>query len=341
MEDLDLLTISAIKKAALQGRVAARFHAQLETAVRKQTKDGKPYWEVMLVDAEAKLSLKAWSDSPAFLLCEQISRGELLECTGEFAQNGNFGLESRQWTGRILSDEEKALFLGGPEELRKRQQNDYEYIMERVEAIVDPRLKRLCQLFLGDWGERLRRTAAARNYHHARRGGLVEHVASMLRSADCLTNVYTNLNPDLLASGVLFHDSGKLWENAMPENGFNMPYSERGELLGHISIGIELVNSLWRKLDLTQWAGLEPDSEDVRLHLLHLIASHHGELEFGSPVYPKTPEAFVLHYVDNLDAKMEMLNSAYGSAGALAENIFERVRPLPSNLVRPLRRFEA
>src|SRR5204863_8073579 len=129
--------------------------------------------------------------------------------------------------------------------------------------------------------------------HHARRGGLVEHVAQMLRAATALSDAYPQLNRDLLAAGVLFHDAGKLWENGLPPDGFVMPFDERGELLGHIAIGIELVNALWRKLlgtaEALGWSELQPISEDVRLHLLHLIAAHHGELQFGSPVPPKTP----------------------------------------------------
>src|SRR5207237_1020009 len=92
-----------------------------------------------------------------------------------------------------------------------------------------------------------------------------------------------SLTPDEIANllaGILFHDSGKLWENHLPEDGFTMGFDERGELMGHISIGLELVNSLWRKLQTEEngraWENLVPASEDCRLHLLHLIASHHG-----------------------------------------------------------------
>src|SRR5207237_17425 len=174
----------------------------------------------------------------------------------------------------------------------------------------DPRLREICELFLKDFGERFRRTAAARNYHHARRGGLVEHTAQMMRVALALCPLYDQLNLDLLLAGILFHDSGKLWENHLPEDGFTMGFDERGELMGHISIGLELVNSLWRKLQTEEnwraWEILVPPSEDCRLHLLHLIASHHGDMQFGSPVYPKTPEAMALHYIDNLDARLEM-----------------------------------
>src|SRR5207249_9956804 len=175
-------------------------------------------------------------------------------------------------------------------------------------AISDPRLRGICELFLKDFGERFRRTAAARNYHHARRGGLVEHTAQMMRVAKEVAPLYPQLNVDLLLAGILFHDSGKLWENQLPENGFTMGYDERGELMGHISIGLELVNSVWRKLSAENaeaWKLFAAASEDVRLHLLHLIGAHHGEPEFGSPVSPKTPDAMALHYIDNRDARLE------------------------------------
>jgi 3'-5' exoribonuclease len=122
-----------------------------------------------------------------------------------------------------------------------------------------------------------------------------------------------------------------------------MDYDERGELVGHISIGLELVNSLWRKLATDSgetWKDLTPPSEDVRLHLLHLIGAHHGEMQFGSPVDPKTPEAMALHYIDNLDARLEMFAAGYLTAKPLADRIFDRVRPLPGNLVLPLQKFE-
>ena len=142
---------------------------------------------------------------------------------------------------------------------------------------------------------------------------------------------------------MLFHDAGKLWENHVAEDAFGIEQCERGELLGHINMGIEIVNSLWRQLKaddaFAEWKKIEPGSECVRLHLLHLIASHHGELAFGSPVLPKTPEAFALHYIDNLDAKMEMVFGAYGSAKQVVPNIYDRTRPMTQYLVEPLKAF--
>jgi 3'-5' exoribonuclease len=88
------------------------------------------------------------------------------------------------------------------------------------------------------------------------------------------------------------------------------------------------------------WKKMSPSSEDVRIHLLHLVASHHGEKEFGSPVEPRTPEAMTLHYIDNLDARLEMFAAGYTTAKPLGPRIFERVWPLPGNLVASLQKFE-
>ena len=148
------------------------------------------------------------------------------------------------------------------------------------------------------------------------------------------------LNRDLLLAGVLFHDCGKLWEMCPPENGFDLPRELRGELLGHISIGIEVTNALWRRLPLEQWKEVTPGNEDVRIHLLHLIAAHHGELEFGSPIQPKTPEAIALHYVDNLDARLEMIFAAYAKSPEIAPGIYDRARALNVSPVKALPEVE-
>ncbi|HEY5954131.1 MAG TPA: hypothetical protein VIT18_07190, partial [Terrimicrobiaceae bacterium] len=98
----------------------------------------------------------------------------------------------------------------------------------------------------------------------------------------------------------------------------------------------EVVNALWRKLPLEIWKDLAPPSDEVRLHLLHLIAAHHGEFQFGSPVEPKTPEAIALHYIDNLDARLEMIFASYQRHPEISPGIFERVRALNVSPVRAL-----
>lgn len=339
---MQLMTLSEIRRSAQAGPVDARVHVQVEAATPKLTREQQPYCELGLADACDRMTLRVWSDHPAYKACSALKAEEFIELTGEFYSHSQYGLEARKWTVRPLTEQEKGELLQGPPELRAKQKADWDLIAETMPAIADPRLRALCEAFLKEWGERFRRTAAARNYHHARRGGLVEHTAQMMRIAKEIAPLYPQLNADLLLAGILFHDSGKLWENQLPESGFVMSYDERGELMGHISIGLELVNSLWRKLaaeNSETWKDLVPDSDDVRLHLLHLIGAHHGEAQFGSPVSPKTPEAMALHYIDNLDARLEMFFAGYAVAKPLAARIFDRVRPLPGNLVKSLDKF--
>src|SRR3954469_8927916 len=338
---MNLLTLTEIRRAAQNGAASARVHVQVENATPKLTREQQPYCELTLADACDRMTLRVWSDHPAYKACSALTNQDFIELTAEFYQS-QYGLDARKWTVRPLTEQEKNELLQGPTELRAKQMSDFELVRQTVARLSDPRLAALGEAFLSEWGDRFRRTAAARNYHHARRGGLVEHTAQMMRAGGALAPLYPQLNKDLLAAGILFHDSGKLWENQLPENGFTMSYDERGELMGHITIGLELVNSLWRKIiadNGDKWKSLSPASEDVRLHLLHLIGAHHGDPEFGSPVSPKTPEAMALHYIDNLDARLEMFAAGYLTAKNIAPRIFDRVRPLPGNLVKPLERF--
>jgi 3'-5' exoribonuclease len=341
---VDLLTLSEIRRRAQQTSATARVHVQVDVSAPKSTREGKPYCELGLADACDRMTLRVWSDHVAYKACESLAVGAFIELAGQFAQHQQYGLDAKNWNVRPLTDEEIASLLAGPADLRAKQTADWQLMTEKIAAISDPRLRALSEAFVNEYGERFKRTAGARSYHHARRGGLVEHTAQMMRIAEQIAPLYPQLNRDLLLAGILFHDAGKLWENQLPEDGFTMGYDERGELMGHISIGIELVNSLWRKLQTDEsakeWEELTPSSEDCRLHLLHLISAHHGEPQFGSPVAPKTPEAMALNYIDNLDARMEMFAAGYLVAKPIAERIFDRVRPLPGNLVRPLEKFQ-
>ncbi len=341
---MDLSTLKEIRRRAQSGPVESRVHVQVDAATGKTTREGKPYCELTLADAADRMVLRVWSDHPEYRACDSLQTLDFIELSGEFHQHQQFGLDAKRWTVRALTAAEIADLLQGPPALRAKQAADYALITDRVAALSDPRLRALCEAFLSEYGERFKRTAGARSYHHARRGGLVEHTAQMMRVAVALAPEYPQLNLDLLIAGILFHDSGKLWENQLPESGFTMGFDERGELMGHISIGMELVNLLWRKVQSTNasaWENLLPASEDVRLHLLHLIGAHHGEPQFGSPVSPKTPEATALNYIDNLDARLEMFAAGYLVAKPIAERIFDRVRPLPGNLVAPLGKFSA
>ncbi len=333
------ITIAAVKELAGETPVHAAIHAQLQSRATRTTKGGKPYFELVFADSTGNFSLKIWSDSPMHDAADKLADGAIVRLEGEWTQN-QYGVNPNNLAWFHIDENAIADFLSGDPETREKQDRDFAEIRRLCDSIVDPRLHDLCEHFLTTLGDRFRRTAAARKNHHARRGGLVEHVAQMMRSAAALCPVYPELNRDLILTGVLFHDCGKLWENSYPEDGFAQIHSIHGEMLGHIPLGIELVNKLWNDLldtaDAEEWKTLKPSTEMTRLHLLHLIGSHHGQYEFGSPVLPRTPEAFALHYIDNLDAKMEMVREAYSQATEIVPGIYDRVFPLPTNLVRPL-----
>ncbi len=336
------ITIAALREQAGEKPLAAAVHAQLQSRATRSTKTGKPYLELAFADATGHFPLKIWSDSPVYQQADALPAGQVFRIEGRWTQ-GSYGIEGKDLEFHQPAGDALDLFFAGDPALKARQDDDHAEITRLCVSIVDPRLHALCRMFLDQHGERFRRTAAARRNHHARRGGLVEHVAQMMRAADALCAVYQELNRDLLIAGVLFHDCGKMWENAYPEHGFAQILGIHGEMMGHIPLGIELLNKLWRELmespDAAAWETLSPPAEETRLHLLHLIGSHHGEHQFGSPVLPRTPEAFALHHIDNMDAKLEMLRDAYQHGQEIAPNIIERVFPLPTNLVRPLPAF--
>jgi 3'-5' exoribonuclease len=142
------------------------------------------------------------------------------------------------------------------------------------------------------------RAPAGVRMHHAYVGGLLEHVVTLLEAADRIAPLYPELNRDLLLMGVFLHDLGKVRELSFDRG---LSYTDEGQLVGHIVLGVELLAEKVRQAaELTG----EPFPPELLLRLRHLIVSHHGALEFGSPVVPMTPEAIALHYLDNLDAKV-------------------------------------
>src|SRR5947209_5005692 len=216
---MDLMTLTEIRRAAQNGAVSARVHVQVESASPKLTREQNPYCELALADACDRMTLRVWSDHPTYKTCSTFTNENFMELSGDFHRHSQYGLEARKWTVRPLTDQEKNELLQGPADLRAKQGADWEFIAQTIQTIADPRLRALCDAFLKEWGDRFRRTAAARNYHHARRGGLVEHTAQMMRVAKEIVPLYPELNLDLLLAGILFHDCGKLWENQMPGNG--------------------------------------------------------------------------------------------------------------------------
>ncbi len=335
-------SITQLNAEAAKGMVQGTILAQVARRSEKTTKNGKPYLELQFSDIAATVTLKVWDNAPWHPACRALEEGQVLAVTARWQVN-EYGMDAADVDLRPLTVDEEEVLLAGGAELQARQAADWECIVQLADSIADPRLHLLCLAFIENFGARFRRSAAARGYHDARRGGLVEHTAGVMRAADALCRAYSELNRDLLLAGAFFHDCGKMWENSYADKGLTMPYTEPGELLGHITLGVEVINKTWSCL-LTperkaQWAELSPPSEQVRLHLLHLIAAHHGELEYGSPVVPKTPEALALNHADNIDAKMEMFRSAYEASPSLAARIRQRRAPLPGNVVLPLPHF--
>jgi 3'-5' exoribonuclease len=310
---------------------------QIDQIRQGRTQNDKPFFDLEVVDAASRAKFKIWSDSQAYDKCEDLQSGDFCELSGRFFIN-NFGLNVNRPALRTLGGGEIENFLAGAPEVAKLNQENWDFVMGVFSALKEPRLREISLLALTSLEKKWRRAAAARNYHHARRGGLLEHTSQMLHCAVALAPLYPEVLPDLLYCGVLFHDAGKMWENDYPEKGFVAKPNRRGELLGHISIGIEIANKFWNQ---AKNANGEPFadaalSELVRDHLLHLIASHHGSREFGSPVTPRTSEAWLLHYIDNIDAKMEMLRCTYAEKDEVVPGLYEKRPPLEGLSAAPL-----
>jgi 3'-5' exoribonuclease len=322
------------------GVVKAEVPCQVLRARENVTKGGKPYLELEISDGTALEKFKIWEDSDAYDSCHDLQDGDCIRLDGSFFRN-QYGLNVDRIRVRWLEKQEIAELFAGTPERRAAMERDWADIEALVEAMTDPRLRLLCRTFLQEHGEKFRRAAAARDYHHARRGGLLEHTAQMMRCGAALETAYPRLNWDLVRAGVLFHDCGKLWEMDYQPQGFLSPITTVGELLGHITIGIELVNKIWRTLEAApEFTGpAAPPRELVREHLLHLLASHHGLREYGSPVTPRTPEAWMLHHIDNIDAHLEMISQTYAEKAQVGPGIYDYRRPLEGRAVAPLAKW--
>ncbi len=171
-------------------------------------------------------------------------------------------------------------------------------VLDLVDSLAEKDYRAMGEAFFRDAKlmERFARVPAAREVHHAWLGGLIEHTLNVARLADGFAKT-ARVDRDLLVLGALLHDVGKTEELSAK---FAIEYTDRGKLLGHLYIGAEMLAERARDI---------PNFPRSKLHLLqHLILSHHGRFEFGSPVLPKIPEAFALHHLDNLDAKVETAN---------------------------------
>lgn len=260
----------------------------------KQTRDGKYFIQMVLRDRTGSVRAVRWEASHD--LFASFSSTDFVQVTGrveEFQQNLQVVVDKIKKVSP--TDVDLADFL--PTSVRSPDEMEQE-LLEHIAAMADPDLRALLVAIVEDPEIRphLLRCPAGKTLHHAYLGGLLEHILSLINSAKLIVKNYPQLNVDLLVTAAVVHDLGKIQELSY-ERAFG--YTDRGQLVGHIGLGILIL------AEKTQ--SLPNFPQDHRMHLEHIIASHHGELEFGALKVPMTSEAMAFHFIDNLDAKMAML----------------------------------
>ncbi|MBO8161200.1 MAG: HD domain-containing protein [Thermosipho sp. (in: Bacteria)] len=174
-------------------------------------------------------------------------------------------------------------------------------IYDIIESVENKILKRLLEEFFKndkEFLEKFKNSPAGAKVHHNYVGGLAEHSSTVAKLVDGVVKNYPSLDRDLLITGALLHDIGKINDYKITSKGIEV--TTEGELIGHIVSGYEMIRRKLRKINAP---------EKISNRLLHMVLSHHGELEWGSPVVPKTPEAYVLHMVENMDSKLNRIFS--------------------------------
>ncbi|ABM28111.1 metal dependent phosphohydrolase [Nitratidesulfovibrio vulgaris DP4] len=292
----------SIKDIEANGDVRGLF--LLGAATLNQARNG-PFWRLELRDATGTMEAKIWS--PQSQAYPDLAPGQIVDLEG---RSGTYRdrVEVTVERLRTLDEAEQASldisqFLPASERPAAEMLEELERLCREVFTHAPWRKFVLGVLRDDDVRPRLLVAPAAKAVHHAFVGGLVEHILSVTRLCLHLAEHYPELDRQALVAGAIFHDIGKVWELT---GGLANDYSDEGRLLGHIHIGLERIEPHLRK------SGLEPE---LVMHFKHLILSHHGELEYGSPKRPKTAEAMVLHYADNIDAKMAQMRGLFANMG--------------------------
>jgi 3'-5' exoribonuclease len=173
-------------------------------------------------------------------------------------------------------------------------------LTELLRSIKNPHLRNLADCFLLDDAlmRKFATAPAAVKNHHAYRGGLLEHVVNIMEVVRRIADLYPQLDSELLLMGVLLHDLGKVEELSYERD---FAYTDAGQLLGHVVMAVGMLDNKIREAERLSGEAIP---EEIVLRLKHMIVSHHGSYDFGSPVLPMTPEAIALHYLDNFDAKV-------------------------------------
>lgn len=294
MKDIYVTDLAAFD----EGKLFDSFFLVLNKQQRT-TKSNKPYLNLTLGDKTGQIEGRVWEPGDP-RIAKDFDRGDIVKVRGSASRfDDRMQVKVDQLRKALPLESDKADMLPAT-------QYDVAALWSRLEASVEsvtnPDLKRLLAALLADpaIAQAYREAPAARQLHHAWLGGLLEHVVSLLNLADKVAAHYPLLDRDLLIAGVILHDIGKIRELTW---GAGFDYSVEGVLLGHIQIGVDLVEKTI--------AALPGFPDRLRTLLLHMILSHHGKLEFGSPKLPMIPEALALNFVDDFDAKMQAIASEF------------------------------
>lgn len=264
----------------------------------KAKKNGEPYLALILADRSGQIEAKMWDNVDEFIAI--FEQDDFLKVKGLINKYKNrFQLTIHKLRRMEEVDIDFSDYLP---KTTKDIGELWRTLTEYVATFQNPHLKSLVELFMADAeiAERYRNAPAAKTLHHAYIGGLLDHVVSLFRSCDLMSRNYAQINRDLLLTGAFLHDIGKIQELTY-NRAFS--YSTRGQLLGHMIIELEMLQA-----KLAQLPGFPPELKTL---LEHLIISHHGQYDFGSPKLPMFPEALMLHYLDDLDSKMEAMRAHF------------------------------
>jgi 3'-5' exoribonuclease len=266
----------------------------------RSTRDGKAYLRLELGDATGRIEARMWD---AFdRMATSFERDDFVKVQARVENYRNkLQLAIEKIRRAEESEVDPADFFPHTKE---NVEEMYAKLLEIVAAVENPWLRQLLDSVVQDPEivPRLKRAPAAKVMHHAFYGGLLEHVLSLCNLCRVVLGHYPEANADLLLSGAVLHDVGKLKELSYERS---LGYTDDGQLLGHILIEYEMVG---KKIDAI--AGFPPELKTL---VLHMLASHHGKYEFGSPKLPMFREALLLHYLDDLDSKMAAVRSALES----------------------------
>ncbi|HYO23649.1 MAG TPA: HD domain-containing protein [Lacipirellulaceae bacterium] len=309
--DVELESPKLLRLCELTSGQEADFFALLAAKETLTTKDGKPYFRVTFRDAAREVSFPIWSDAPLAIPCrDDWTAGAFYKLRASY-RDTTFGpqLEIRRIRAVTEADAKDGFDPAMCMARSRREPAElFAELRELVEEhIVDVQLSAVVASLLDDNREQLLQLPAATHNHHAYAGGFLEHVLSVAQTCVYLAQKYQHVCPelkppldaDLVVAGGVLHDIGKLRELQLTPTGAE--YSESGALIGHILQGRDMLREAAARLQFTG---------ERLLRLEHIIVAHQRLAEWGSPKPPMTPEALLVHYADDMDAKLQMMMGA-------------------------------